>query len=83
MLTRLTGLILLAIALVAAPAAAQASRSAASWTSTVANEFRVATNITYLTVNNWDANLDVYTPTTPGPHPTILHIHGGGWRGRL
>jgi hypothetical protein len=23
----------------------------------------------------------VYRPATPGPHPTLLHIHGGGWTG--
>lgn len=25
--------------------------------------------------------LDIYTPSTPGPHPLILYIHGGGWIG--
>jgi acetyl esterase/lipase len=23
--------------------------------------------------------LDIYVPATPGPHPLILYIHGGGW----
>ena len=64
-----------------APAAAQTSSSAASWASVVANEFRVVPNVTYLTASNWEAKLDVYTPTSPGPHPTIVHIHGGGWTG--
>ena len=27
------------------------------------------------------AALDVYRPATRGPHPTLLHIHGGGWTG--
>ena len=71
----------LALSLVAAPVVAQPPRTAASWSSTIANEMRVVPNITYLTANNWDATLDVYTPNTPGPHPTILHIHGGGWTG--
>lgn len=71
----------LALSLVAAPVVAQSPRTAASWSSTIANEMRVVPNITYLTANNWDATLDVYTPNTPGPHPTILHIHGGGWTG--
>jgi acetyl esterase/lipase len=70
-----------AVSLSAAPVAAQSARSAASWTATVQNEVRVVPNITYLTANNWDAKLDVYTPAAPGPHPTILHIHGGGWTG--
>ena len=71
----------LALSLVAAPVVAQSPRTAAAWSSTIANEMRVVPNITYLTANNWDATLDVYTPNTPGPHPTILHIHGGGWTG--
>ena len=64
-----------------APASAQSSRSAAAWSATVLNEYRIVPNITYVTTNNWNATLDVYTPVAPGPHPTILHIHGGGWTG--
>jgi acetyl esterase/lipase len=73
--------LMLAIAVAGAPAAAQTSSPAASWASVVANEFRVVPNVTYLTASNWEAKLDVYTPTSPGPHPTIVHIHGGGWTG--
>lgn len=72
---------LLGAGLAATPAAAQSSRSASAWTATIANDVRVVPNITYLTANNWEATLDVYTPAAPGPHPTILHIHGGGWTG--
>jgi acetyl esterase/lipase len=25
--------------------------------------------------------VDVYVPATPGPHPLVLYIHGGGWMG--
>ena len=25
--------------------------------------------------------IDVYVPATPGPHPLVLYIHGGGWVG--
>lgn len=25
--------------------------------------------------------VDIYVPPTPGPHPLILYIHGGGWIG--
>ena len=25
--------------------------------------------------------VDIYVPATPGPHPLILYIHGGGWVG--
>jgi acetyl esterase/lipase len=72
---------LVVVAVGVAPASAQSSRSAAAWSATVVNEYRVVPNITYLTANNWNATLDVYTPVAPGPHPTILHIHGGGWTG--
>ena len=70
--------LVLAVLCVASPVAAQ---SAADWTATVQNDVRVTTGITYLTESNWEAKLDVYRPATPGPHPTILHIHGGGWTG--
>ena len=73
--------ILLSLALATAPAAAQPTRPSASWAATLGNDVRVVPNVTYLTANNWEARLDVYTPAGPGPHPTILHIHGGGWTG--
>jgi len=25
--------------------------------------------------------LDIYVPATPGPHPLVVYIHGGGWMG--
>nr|AGU11498.1 alpha/beta hydrolase fold [uncultured organism] len=25
--------------------------------------------------------VDIYVPPTPGPHPLVLYIHGGGWMG--
>jgi acetyl esterase/lipase len=68
----------IATAVVSSPAAAQ---SAAEWAAVVANEVRITSGVTYLTASNWDAKLDVYRPATPGPHPTLLHIHGGGWTG--
>jgi acetyl esterase/lipase len=60
------------------PAAAQ---SAAEWAAVVGNEVRTTSGVTYITASNWEAKLDVYRPATPGPHPTLLHIHGGGWTG--
>ncbi len=74
-------ILLLAASIIAAPVAAQSGRPSASWAATLANDVRVSPNITYLTANNWEAKLDVYTPAGAGPHPTILHIHGGGWTG--
>src|SRR5262245_34954937 len=69
----------LACTLVAATAAAQAPASA--FAAGIANQYQVTPGITYLTASNWEAKLDVYTPTGAGPHPTVIHIHGGGWTG--
>jgi acetyl esterase/lipase len=79
-------LLLRTVALLAALAAAPALRAqlseTAAWSAYVANQFRVVPNITYLTANNWDAKLDVYTPRdAAGPVPTLIYIHGGGWTG--
>ena len=65
--------------LVATAAAAQTPTGA--WAAGVANDYQVFPDITYLTASNWEAKLDVYTPRGAGPHPTVLHIHGGGWTG--
>src|SRR6266571_7857668 len=44
--------------------------------------YRVVPNITYLTANNFDAKLDVYSRTdVTTPQPTLIWIHGGGWTG--
>ncbi len=75
----LTAVMVLALVLVGVPASAQTTAS--SWVSGIANETRVVNNVTYLTASGWEAKLDIYTPQAPGPHPTILHIHGGGWVG--
>lgn len=69
----------LLVVILAAPAHAQTP--VADWTAVVANDFRIVTNVTYLTANNWEAKLDVYAPRTGGPHPTVLVFHGGGWVG--
>jgi len=67
---------------IASSAAAQtASSPSSSWSALVANATRVENGITYVRASNWEGKLDVYAPRTPGPHPTVLHIHGGGWVG--
>ena len=44
--------------------------------------YRVTPNITYLTANNFEATLDVYSRTDmTAPQPTLIWIHGGGWTG--
>jgi acetyl esterase/lipase len=78
MLRRLS-LVVIALAIAAAPARAQTT---SVWASTLLNDYRVTPNVTYLTANNFDAKLDIYTPRNiPGPHPTVMYIHGGGWVG--
>jgi acetyl esterase/lipase len=54
----------------------------AAWAADLTIGYRVAPNITYLTANNYEAKLDVYTPrNVSGPVPTLVYIHGGGWVG--
>ncbi len=76
--------IALAVLLVLAPglcaADGQLSETAA-FAAILANQYRVAPGITYLTANNWEAKLDVYARRDAGPHPTVIYIHGGGWVG--
>jgi acetyl esterase/lipase len=74
-------IVLLVIGLSLTGVTMTAQTPARDWTATIANATRVVNNVTYLTASNWDAKLDVYVPRTPGPHPTVLHIHGGGWVG--
>lgn len=76
---RLTMKVSVLAILVSLPAAAQTT--VGDWTAVVGNEYRMTPGITYLTASNWEAKLDLYRPATPGPHPTVLHIHGGGWTG--
>jgi acetyl esterase/lipase len=56
--------------------------SAQQLSSSITAPYRIVPNITYLTANNFEAKLDVYSRSdSPGPHPTIIFIHGGGWTG--
>ena len=48
----------------------------------LSNRYRIVSNITYLTANNWEARLDVIVPREgAAPNPTLIYIHGGGWVG--
>lgn len=39
-------------------------------------------DVVYQTVDGYRPQIvDVYVPATKGPHPLVLYIHGGGWRG--
>lgn len=68
---------LLALATAVTPLSGQSSP--ADWAATLANSYRIVEDVTYLRASNWESKLDVFLPRTPGPHPTVLHIHGGGW----
>ena len=62
-------------------ARAQLSEPAA-FASQLQNQYRMISNITYLTANNWEAKLDLYLPREVSqPNPTLIYIHGGGWTG--
>jgi acetyl esterase/lipase len=50
--------------------------------SSITAPYRIVPNITYITANNFEAKLDVYTRAdSQAPRPTIIFIHGGGWTG--
>jgi len=52
------------------------------FSSSVTAPYRIIPNITYLTANNFDAKLDVYSRSdVTTPQPTLIWIHGGGWTG--
>jgi acetyl esterase/lipase len=55
---------------------------AQGYSASVTSPYRVVPNITYLTANNFEAKLDVYSRTdVQAPQPTLIWIHGGGWTG--
>ena len=68
-----------ALTLVASSAFGQLSPSA-TWAITAPNRYQVHSNLTYLTTGNYESKLDVFRRRDkPGPHPTLIYIHGGGW----
>lgn len=55
--------------------------SAADFVAQATARYRFVEGIPYLTASGTDLKLDVYTPQDRlGPHPTVIYIHGGGWR---
>jgi acetyl esterase/lipase len=67
------------LALVPAPARAQ-STDAFAKALHIYDSYRVVSNITYLTANNWEAKLDVYQARdATTPNPTLIYFDGGGW----
>ena len=48
----------------------------------VGQSYRLVPDITYLVADDYESKLDVIAPRdTSTPLPTLLFIHGGGWRG--
>jgi acetyl esterase/lipase len=84
MLKKLSVSLLLSLFLLPANAAYAQLSDKAAWAADATIQYRVVPNITYLTANNYDAKLDVYTPRSANanaPAPTLVFIHGGGWVG--
>jgi len=59
------------------PSAIWAARAVSQYNTDLAGE-----RITYVKVNGYDVQLDLYRrKDTTGPQPTMIYIHGGGWGG--
>jgi acetyl esterase/lipase len=94
MIHKALGLAALATALLAAPCAhAQTRDFAVSDKPSLDDHFptqpvafadgvRAYRDVTYQQLPGFrPAIVDIYVPATPGPHPLVLYIHGGGWVG--
>jgi acetyl esterase/lipase len=59
---------------------------AATWTAEIAARYSRITNVAYAGANSREAILDAYVPrdaSATTPVPTVIYLHGGGWRGGL
>ena len=70
-------------AMVSASGAAWGQLSpSATWAAASQSKYQIFPNVTYLVESNYEDKLDVYQrKDTPGPQPTLIYIHGGGWTG--
>lgn len=77
---KLLSCILLAAAL---PVAALSQLSpATAWAAGIRSDYHITPNLTYVTANNYEAKLDVYSRAdSDAAEPTLIFIHGGGWTG--
>ena len=77
---RLTTIVILSFVLFGAPDSARSQTDAAATLNHIANAYTLTPNITYRTVSNWEAKLDVIQPRgLTAPNPTLIYFHGGGW----
>ncbi|HKT69955.1 MAG TPA: alpha/beta hydrolase [Terriglobales bacterium] len=73
---------LLAAALLATPVRAQVAQPG-TWAQTIAENYVIQPDVTYLTIKNLALKLDVHQPRKPPqPVPTVVYFHGGGWVSR-
>lgn len=71
---------LLLLGITGGSAIAQRFDGAAEWAAALQSDYRVVSNVVYLTANNVDLRVDVYAPRGgDGPIPTFIYFHGGGW----
>lgn len=62
------------------PASRAQSRDVATWTAHLSSEYAVNAGVPYLTANNVELKLDIYTPRgLTSPNATVIFYHGGGW----
>lgn len=58
------------------------TKDAAAWTAHLSSEYSVNAGVTYLTANNVELKLDIYSPRgLTAPNATVIYYHGGGWVG--
>ena len=70
----------LALVLFGAPDSARAQSDVTATIIQIANAYTLTPNITYRTVSNWEAKLDIIQPRgLTAPNPTLIYYHGGGW----
>ena len=75
-------LVLTGLAVLCSGTAAGQVTPAADRATRALEQYVVSTDITYLTVDNYEAKLDVYKrKDVTSPQPTVIYIHGGGWIG--
>ncbi len=76
----LTASVALWLVCMCSPEIASAQSDATAAIVHIANQYQLISNITYRTVSNWDAKLDIYLPRElTAPNPTVIFFHGGGW----